>query len=858
MTEENEALGMTPADARAEAVRRFGDVERIRNACAKEDAMAERRRVRIDGFRGWVEDLRYGLRVLRRSPVHAAVIVITLACGIGANAIVFSALSPYFLRALPFAEPDRLVHLFTVNTVAGYDRDRFSLPELEDLRDRSRGFESFAGYYYSSVSLSGDGGAEQAAAGRVTANTFDVLGASAAVGRTFSRDESGPAGSDVVVLGWGLWQRAFAGDRSLIGSTVRIDGEPHTVIGVMPAEFNFPFGGVKLWVPMRDEGTAAPRDRRSVHVFGRLAEGWTVAGAMADLDGIWSDLEARYPDIEGELGGLNALGMREALNFAYDVLRIAFTALVGAVLFVLMVACANIAGLGLARALVRRREVAVRAALGAPRGRLVRQFLLESAILAVAGGAIGLFIANAFMRVAGPVFPEDLYAVGEFGVDGAVVLFASAVTMVAALLIGVLPALTVTGGRPGDSLREAGRGRTGTLRSSRTRSFLVVAEMALGLVLVVGAGLMTRSLSRVTDAPLGFEPDNLLTIELIAPASRYEEATQYATFFDQVVDRTAGIPGVSAASAAAVLPLNHEIPNIEYVVPGQAADGERPIAQWFGVSPGWFAAMNIEQLAGRDFGSGDTFDGERVALVNRAFVERNLAGRPIGDAVGATVRLASGDSTRAYRVIGVVGDVRHSRITEAPPPQIYVSLDQVPQRRRFVVARYAGEPGPVASGIRDAVAAIDPDVPTNWLRPMSDVMVESIGPFTAMSLVLGVFGGFALLLAAIGLYGLIASSVAQRGAEFGVRLALGAQPRRLVRTVMREGLRLATIGISVGLLLALAGGRVLGSLLYGVNAADPLTLITAMVVFIGCALLATAMPAMRASRSDPVSALRSE
>jgi hypothetical protein len=268
--------------------------------------------------------------------------------------------------------------------------------------------------------------------------------------------------------------------------------------------------------------------------------------------------------------------------------------------------------------------------------------------------------------------------------------------------------------------------------------------------------------------------------------------------------------------------------------------------------------MRIERIAGRDFGSSDTFDGERVALINRAFVERNFAGGSAGDAVGATIRLASGDTSRVYRVIGVVDDVRHSSITEAPPPQIYVSLDQVPRRRQFIVARFSGDAGPVAAGIREAVGDIDRDIPTNWLRPFSDVMIESVGPFSAMSLVLGVFGGFALLLAAIGLYGLIAWSVSQRHAEFGVRLALGAEPGRLVRSVMREGLRLAAVGIAVGLVLALAGGRVLGSLLYGVNATDPLTLIATVTVFVGCALLATALPATRASRADPVSALRSE
>jgi predicted permease len=855
MIEENEWRGMTADAARADALRRFGDMHEIREACVNEDELAGRRRNRLERVLSWGQDLKYGLRVLRRSPVYAIVIVITLAFGIGANAIVFSALSPYFVRALPFDSPDRLVHLFTVNTAAGFDRDRFSLPQLEDLRGRARGFEALGGYVYGARALSGDVGAEQVTVGRLTSNAFDVLGARAALGRTFIAGESGPGGSAVVVLGWGLWQRVYAGSEAVIGGTIRLDGQPHTVIGVMPAEFNFPFGGVKLWTPMVEEGTETARDVRNVLVFGRLADGWTVDAARADLDGVWRDLAVAHPDVDGRLDGINVLGMREALNFAYDILRVAFTALIGAVLFVLLVACANIVGLGLARAVARRREVAVRAALGAPRFRLIRQFLLESAVLALAGGGLGLLLAHSFMRVAGPVFPEDLYAIGEFGVDGTVALLTAGVTVLAAVLIGVMPALTVTGGRPGDALREAGRGGHAAIRSSRTRSLLVVGELALGLTLVVGAGLMTRSLTRVTAVPLGFEPDSLLTLELTAPQSSYPDAGTWSAYWNRVTEAVQSVAGVTSAASTGVLPLNHETPQIGFDVPGRPADGALPVAEWFAVSPGYFETMRIEILAGRDFDRGDAADGERVAMINRTFADRHFAG---GSAVGLMLRLSSGDSLRSYRVVGVVDDVRHSEITAAPPPQVYVSIEQSNRRRRFVVARTAAGASAVAAGVRDAVATIDADVPTNWLRPMSDIMTESVGPFAAMSMVLAVFGTFALLLAAIGLYGLIAWSVSQRQKEFGVRLALGAEPGRLVRAVMRDGIRLAAIGITVGLIMAMIGGRVLGSLLFGVSATDPVAVGTAIIVFVASALLATAIPAARASRADPVSALRAE
>lgn len=853
MIEENEARGMSHEQAREDAERRFGDLSHIREACVKEDEMAERSRRRVDRAMGWGQDIRYGLRMLWRSPLYALVIVVTLGFGIGANATVFSALAPYFLRDLPYADADRLVHLYTINTQAGWDRDRFSIGQMEDLRARSRGFESLGGYYYASTNLSGDGAAEQATVGRLTANAFEVLGATPSIGRTFAPDEGGPAGADVVVLSWGLWQRRFGGDGAVIGQTIRLDGEPHTVIGVMPAEFNFPFGGVKLWTPMRDDASTTPRDARPVLVFGRLAGGWTLESAREDLAGVWRDLSAEYPDIDGQRAGINVLGMRESLNFAYDILRIAFTALTGAVLFVLLVACANIVGLGLARAFVRRREVAVRSALGASRSRLLRQFLVESAILASIGGALGLLLAHVAMRMAGPVFPEDLFAIGEFGVDGTVILFTAAVTLMAALIIGVAPALSVTSTRPGDALREGGRSGAAGVRSSRLRSALVIGELALGLVLVVGAGLMTRSLSRATDVDLGFEPDGLLTVELMAPAAAYPDIASYAAYYRRVADAVTALPGVESASTGRILPLNHETPMAGYVVPGDPAVSDPlPMAESFPVGAGWIEALGIERLEGRDFQPADFGEGERVVMVNRTFADRHYG----GSAVGQTVRLESGDSLMTLRIVGVVADVRHSSLTEPPPPQVYLPVDRTSSRRRFLVARVTGDPASLAASIRNAVAGIDPDIPANRLRPMRDIVLESVGPFAAMSIVLAVFGGFSLLLAAIGLYGLIAYSVSQRQTEFGVRMALGAAPRELVRGVVSEGVKLAGAGIVVGLLFALVAGRVLGSLLFGVSATDPVTFGLAAAVFLGCAMLATAVPALRASRSDPVSALR--
>jgi putative ABC transport system permease protein len=854
LIEENMERGLDPESARAEALARFGDLLRIRNECEEEDRMAEREVQRHEWLTGWREDVRYGLRVLVRSPMYVLVIVATLGFGIAGIATVFSVLSPYFLRGLPYADAGSLVHLFTVNPVERSDRDRFSLAQFTDVRERAHAFSDMAAYYYSAVNLSGDDAAEQIAIGRLTANAFDVLGSKPVVGRTFEAGEDGPGGADVVVLSWGLWQRKYAGDPSIVGREVRIDGVPCTVIGVMPRDFNFPFGGVKAWVPVRQSPTTEDRARGLFLVFGRLAPTWTPERARLDLESVWRQLGTEHPDIDGLKSGIVVLGMRPALNFAWDILRVAFIALVGAVLFVLLIACANITGLGLARAAARRREVAVRAALGAPRGRLVRQFMIESAILSGLGATLGLLLASALMRVAAPIIPEDLFAIGEFRVDGLVIAVTTGITVLTAMLIGMTPALTATGVSPGDVLRDGGRSGEAGRRMGRLRGALVIGELALGLILAAGAGLMVRSLRHVSEVPLGFDPDGLLTVELLAPAAGYATAEAVQAYYDRVTEAVAALPGSAGTATTAWLPLNHETQATRYRVQGSAAATDRlPSAEQFLVSPGYLEAMHVKLLGGRDLSAGDIEAGEHVALVNRALAERDLGGAAIG-----SVLLLGDDEPVAWRIVGVVDDVHHSSVVSPPPPQVYVPIGQSTARRRFLVARATGDPGPYAESIRRTLMAIDPDVPANRLRPMADIVNESVGPFAAMSIVLGVFGGFALLLAAVGLYGLVSYAVTQRRSEFGIRMALGAGPRDLLRSVLGNGIRLASIGIALGLVGAVAAGRIMTSLVFGIRTADPIALGVAAAVFLATALLATALPARRASRADPLTALRAE
>jgi predicted permease len=857
MVEENEARGMSAEQARADALRRFGDLAKITEACVTEDRMAGRRRARSDLGGGILEDLKHGARALRRSPVYAVVIVATLAVSIGAVAVVFSALSPYFLRALPFTDPDRLVHLFTVDAEEGWDKARFSMPQFEDVRERSRSFEELAAYYYGTANLSGEVAAEQIQIGRLTANAFDVLGARALHGRTFDAGEDGPGGADVVVLSHGLWLGRYGGDPTITGKTIRVNGVPHLVIGVMPPAFNFPFGGVKAWVPLHLDGAREARDASNLLVFGRLAAGQTQQSSRAELESIWRQLSAEHPNADGRLTGVTVLSMRPALNFAYDILRAGFIALSGAVVFVLMVACANITGLGLARGAARRGEVAVRAALGASRWRQVRRLLVESTILAGVGGAIGLLIAFIAMRALGPLFPEDLYAVGEFRLDSFSLGGTLMITLVAALLIGILPALNATAVRPGEVLREIGRSSNSqSRRAGRLRAGLIVGELALALVLVVGAGLMARSLEGVSRIPLGFQPSPVLAVELTVPATTYPDAAAYNAFYRRLADAVRALPGIADAGTTAHLPLNHETESVSFGIPGQSLAPENlTTTELFRVSENYFGTMDIAVLTGRPIDGTDDAGSEAVALVNRSLAEKHYG----GDATGRTLLIGDLDTLRAVRIIGVVEDVRHSSVTAPPPPQVYLSLAQQAVRRRFLVARAAnGDASAIAAAVRTAVTNLDPDVPANLMRPMNAVLNESVGPFAAMSVVLGVFGGFALMLAAIGLYGLIAYSVSQRKAEFGVRLALGAAPVTIVRSVLANGLRLAVLGMAIGLAGAIAAGRVIGSLLFGIDPSDPVTLAIATLVLLITTGLAAIIPATRASRSDPLLALRSD
>jgi putative ABC transport system permease protein len=562
-------------------------------------------------------------------------------------------------------------------------------------------------------------------------------------------------------------------------------------------------------------------------------------------------MRSDHPDADGLMGTVIALPMREALNFAWDILRIAAAAMAGAVGILLLIACANIAGLSLARSESRRREVAVRAALGASRFRIIRQSMIEMLLLALIGGLIAAAGAHATLRALGNVIPEDLFRVGEFRLDIGALVFSATVIVTAALVAGIAPALMASRTGGGAALREEGRS-LGGVRASRLRRALVVGEVALGLVLTIAAGLMARSLSQASRVPLGFEAGGVMTAEVTLPVSDYANRDAVNRFFDATLERLRATQGVIAAGTHATIPLNNETFAYRVAVEGLSlAEEELPRAEAFRVSDGYFEAMQIAVIEGRAFSARDSRTGEMLAVVNRTFAREVLG----GDAPGRRIHLDD-DARTPATVIGVVDDVRHSDLATASPPQVYTWLPQRPYRRQFIVLR-STRPEAAAAVLRESIAAVDPNLPVT-IRPMQDFVNEALLRWSVMATALAVFGAIGLGLGAIGLYGLIAYSVERRRREIGVRLALGASPRNVARSVILDGVRLAGIGIVIGLLGALAAGRLLSAALYGVPATDPLTLGGASAVYLAVAFAASALPAWRATRADPLTALRAD
>ena len=856
--EELVRAGLTVADARAQALREFGDVREAREELAAIDRRRTGRRDRADWWSDLWHDTRFAARVLRRQRGFATVVLLTLTLGIGANTAIFTVVDAALLRPLPYRQPDQLVHLWETKGGDISDRSEASYPDFLDWRAQAREFSAIEGYDPTNLTVATDGGEPLMLQGaRVTPGFFGMLGVRPALGRDFAHADAVPGGGTAVLLGHGFWQRRFGGDSAVIGRSILLDRRRYTVIGVLPPALHFaPVGDAELWLPLDPAAQrTSERFNHWLNVVARLRPGVTIDRGRSDLSGVMRRLADQYPETNAGRD-IAVVPLREEI---VGPVRQTLLVLLGAVGCVLLVACVNVAGLMLVRSAARGGEIAVRSALGAARERIVRQLLVESALLSVAGGALGVIAAQLGVRGIVAALPSQLTSsmpyLHALRVDGSVMVYAATLAIVAGVLSGLAPALYVSRPSAAQLLRRGGRGGASSARP-RLRGALVAAQLALTMVLLVAAGLMTRSLGQLLRVDAGFQPEQVVTARIALSGAAYDSSDRQQQFFEMLVGRVRALPGVRAAGAVINLPLAGGGTNTFRVEGGPDPDrAHRPEAIMRGVAGDYFRAMGIPIAAGRVFTAEDR-EGRPPVLV----VSTGLARRQFGDpsrAVGQRLRFYAFPES-AWTIVGVVGDVKTARLDADAPPTIYYTHLQAAENRMTVVARTAGDEAALAAAVRREAHALDPRVPVYNVGTMEQQIAQSPAVFARrlpLRLV-GAFAAAALALAVIGIYGLIAYTVAQRTQEIGVRIALGAQGRNILALIVREGALLAVAGISIGLVVALWATRMLGSLLYGVGATDPLTYAAVAVLLGAISVAASYVPAQRAARVDPMVALR--
>ncbi|HEX5433618.1 MAG TPA: ABC transporter permease [Candidatus Angelobacter sp.] len=809
------------------------------------------------------QDLSYGLRVLRKSPGFAIVAVLVLALGIGANTAIFSVVNAVLLRPLPFAEPSRIVHVWHVpppKSFPGITRFSVSPANYLDWARTNRVFEKIAIYGGRSMNLTGGGKPEFVRSATVSADFFPVLGVKPILGRTFLPGEDQLGHDHEVVLTYEFWQSRFGGDRSIVGRQITLNDEAYSVIGVMGPDFMFPAWEEKLWTPMAwTPKEAAVRDNHSYLVVARLRPGVEIKQAQAEMTAISDRLARQYPADDKDWGAL-VVPLRE--DIVGDV-RPALLVLLGAVAFVLLIACANVANLLLARALARTKEVAIRTALGASRARIIQQLLFETLILALAGGAVGLVVAKFGLGLIIKFLGQQLPRSTEIGLDGPVLAFTLLISVLTGILAGLLPAWRMSNSNVNETLKQ-GMGRAGDSGGNRTRAALVVCEVALSLVLLAGAGLMIRTLWNLRNANPGFDLHNVLTTSLPVPGTKYKTPQEEISFWNRVLERVRALPGVEAAGVVDDLPFNggsHQPIMIEGRPPVPMA--EQPEVDVRVSSTGYLQAMHIPLLRGRDFNDSDTADRPGVILISEAMAKRFWPGE---DAVGKRLTLwFFRDKPR--EIVGIVGDVKLDGLDQKDTNSaLYMPMTQLSagtgndwRSGGFdMVVRTKTPPGEVAPALTNAIHEIDPEQAVLHTMTMEDFTAESIAPQRFNMLLLATFAGLALLLAAMGIYSVLSYSVRRRVREIGIRMALGAQIRDVLRLVIFDGMKPALIGLGIGIIGALVAGRVMANLVFGVKTSDPATFTAVSVLLGGVALVATIVPAFRATKVDPMRTLREE
>jgi putative ABC transport system permease protein len=797
------------------------------------------------------QDLRYGARMLLKNPGFTLIVLLTLSLGIGANTAIFSVVNAVMLRQLPFVNADRLVRLNESNPERGWPTFSVSQPNFLDWRARNQTFEALAATISESFNLNAGGEVEVVPGASVTADFLPVLGITPALGRNFLPEEDRPGGNTrVALVTHGFWQRRFGGNRAIVGKTLQINDNSFTIVGVLPETFNW---GVRneLFTPLAPD-PAGNRGNHNLQVIGRLKPGVTWEHALADLNTIARQLAQQYPESNKSW---SVTGQKFYEWIVPEQSRRALLVFAGAVIFVLLIACSNVANLLLARAAARQREMAIRMTLGAGRGRIIRQLLCEAFLLALVAGGLGLLVALWTVESLKTMNPATLPRLNELSIDGRVLAFSLWISLITGVLFGLFPALQASRPDLNETLKEGGR--SGASGRQRARGALVIAEVALSVALLIGAGLLLRSFAKLQDVELGFKPENLLTMRISLPRNRYSGNQESWAFYKRLLQETKALPGVQDAALTSSVPLSG-LGNTggEVQIPGRTAapDGSQPSAAWRVVSPGYLRMLGIP-LRGRDFDERDTAESQPVTIISEEMARRYWPGE---DPLGKPVTLRSlGNKT--CTIIGIAGNVRSSGPDTEPGPAAYVPTAVAARAiQSRLVVRTRAEPAAQASAVRGVLRSIDANVPVIDIQTVEQLLSDSLGSRRFNMFLLGSFAAVALLLASVGLFGVMSYLVSQRTHEIGIRLALGALPRDVLRLVIRRGMLLASIGAAVGLVAAFALARYLETLLFQIRPTDALVFTVAPLLLLGVALLACYVPARRAMRVDPMVALRHE
>ena len=794
-------------------------------------------------------DLQYSLRNLCKSPGFAIVAVVVLSLGIGANTAIFSVVNSVLLRPLPYEDPKRIVMVFENNLAKGWDDFMVSPANFIDWREQSQTFESVAAFRTATLNLAGDLEPERVLGARVSQNLFESLSARPFLGRTFSPEEDQPGADRVIIISYGLWQRRFGGSESLIDQPILVNGKSSIVIGVMPRGFQFP-NRTEAWVPMAfSTDDLRSRGAHFISVVARLKPDASQQTAQADLTAIAARLQERYPKSNAGWGAK----VTPLLDVTVGKARPALLVLLGAVVLVLLIACANVANLLLARATTRQKEIAIRTALGASRARLIRQLLTESLVLSLAAGVVGVVLAFWGVTLIVSISPESIPRAQQIGMDGRVLGFSLLVSVLTGLVFGTLPALQASKPDLNETLKETARSSSGGKPSRIARNLLVVFEVAVSFALLVGAGLLIRSFLRVCDVDPGFRAQNIVTMQMTLPQAKYTKPAQQLHFVEQVLERIKALPGIEAAGATTTLPFVGDYIN-SFTIDGPSSldVNELASATYYAVTPDYFRTMSIPLIRGRCFSEHDAQTGPRVVVINQTLAQRYFQN---DDPVGRQIRISDGAKI-AREIVGVVGDVKQHGLESVTTAQLYEPYAQAPLNNFTLTIRTSNDAETLTPVIRNQIYAEDRDQAVANLKSVDQIVSDSVASRRLTVFLLAVFAFIALSLAAVGLYGVLAYSVTQRAHEIGIRIALGAKPRDVFRLVIGQALLLSSLGGLIGLAGSFALTRLISNLLFGIGAGDPATYIAILATLYAVVLLASYVPARRATRVDPVIALR--